>query len=180
MFLIAECAVLYVAPDAFSACRPRGCHQRYLPVNFGLHEFRCQMQQGIVKIGHYDVVVCVLGRADVTQGRTFPAVFEKFVKAFNVLGPHVMVIMLGPLPLWGEDPQIMLRLHQARNYIAARTTAEHMFQLSTIADRFGDPRRGPNPHLLSEDGLTERGAEVLEREVLDLLTLAEVEGFCRR
>ena len=160
--------VLYVATDAVSGGEIGFGEERIVPADFGLHELRCDIQQGRIRIGNRRLLICMLGRADVVRARKFPAVLEKFLRTCETFAPNTYIIMGGPFPEPGDQGDLLARMQQARNYLGARAVASPMVRQSSIAFRYGEASRGLNFRLMRPEGLTERGWEVLGRDLLDI------------
>ena len=167
-----------------SSCHLGVGDEQFFEEDTGLHEIRCMIQQGTLKIGHRLVVICLLGWADIARERQFPGVLERLLKACTTFAPDTHVVFGGPFPKVDDAPFFLARLREARHYLESRVEEEAQFHYLGISFCFADPDRGINPRLVQEDGdLTPEAVRsyVVTYVMWCLLYLSWVcEGFWRR
>ena len=137
-------------------------------IDTGLHEMMCEIRDGLLRIGTREIVICFLGRSDVLKSRNFPTVVEKFIQTCKQFRSNTIVVMGGPFPSHLDGERAFAKFNRARLYLEDRLTAEPGFAFCRSAERF-TCKDGIRCDLLNENGLTERGREVLLADIMDAI-----------
>ena len=143
-------------------------------VNTGLHELTADICSGCLRIGTREVVVCLLGQADIIKGRIFPAVIERFIQVCKTLGENTLVVLGGPFPNLFDGQRALAKLNRAQLYLEDRLLAESRVVFCRTAERFTD-NHGVHGDLIAAEGLTPRGVEVMTADLLDVIHATNAE-----
>ena len=136
-----------------SGCDFAGIQSVWHDVNTGYYELAHDIQDGAFKISQREVVVILLGRADIRRGRAFPAMVEKLLNAIHKKGHLTQFVLTGPFPGPGDGDRTLVKMNSARRYLEDRLTAEINVHFCRVVEHFMD-YGGIRRDLITDEGLS--------------------------
>ena len=155
-----------VAEDFLSGCDFGDTQSVWHDVSTGLFEIAHDINVGVFRAENKDIIICTLGRADIRRGRSFAAMVEKVITAGKTHAPRTQFVLTGPVPNTEDGERMLERMDQARHYMEERLSIETNFHFCRMAERLLD-RKGVRPCMLTDEGVTPRGAVAIVKELLD-------------
>ena len=159
---------MVLAEDLLAGCVFDDAQCVWHDVNTGLYEISHDLTSGIFRAENRQVVVCLLGRADLRRGRSLAAMIERFIDAGKSYAPQTQFIMTGPVPNALDGERTLDRMRHAWLYMEERLSAEYNFHFCRAAERFVD-KQGIRPCMITDQGLTPRGADAVVKDVTDFV-----------
>ena len=142
------------------------CWVKIFNTDKGLQHLTEDAHAGRIHLGDFDIIICLMGRADIVCGSHFPEVVDKWLSAVRTYARRSRMIMSGPIPACHDGVRRLCSLRNAARFLEFRLKYEPNVAFCRLSERLYS-FDSVDALLLTEDGLTEKGADILRLDLLD-------------
>ena len=157
-----------MAEDTVAGIAGPGCDVRLMDLNTGISQLTQAVRRGDVSIEGYDIIICLLGRAEVRRGVHLPKAVNEWLEVCQEYSGGSSLFMSGPIPTHYDSTDVLGTLRQAARYLEYRLNYEKQVHFTRLAERFFG-FDGVDHRRIGEGGLTAEGMRIMDLEISDVL-----------